>query len=100
MRNKKSVELTLNTVIVAAILGAVLIIFFYGILPIISGKQLPFLQGQTERTTLDCDEDEIIGVTDQCPCVKSIQRLELKKFCPPPDEPTATTNCPALCKKK
>lgn len=100
MKNKKCMEVSpISLVIAAAILLVVLFVFIYGILPIITGKQVPFLQGQTEHTTLDCDEDEVIGVIDQCPCVKSIRRLEIGKFCGEPDL-KATTNCPALCKKK
>ena len=101
MKNKKSMEVSpLSLVIAAAILTTVLFVFFYGILPIFTGKQVPFLQGQTDLTTLDCDEDGVIGVNDQCPCVKSIQKLELGKFCGESDVIKATTNCPALCKKK
>jgi len=100
MKNKKCMEVSpLSLVIAAAILSAVLFVFFYAILPIFTGKQVPFLQGQTELTTSDCDEDGVLGVNDQCPCVKSIQRLELGKFCGEPNA-IATKNCPALCKKK
>jgi len=97
MKNKKCMEVSpLSLVIAAAILLVVLFVFFYGILPIFTGKQVPFLQGQTEMTTLDCDEDGVIGINDQCPCTKN---PKIGNSCGEPDT-IAIKNCPALCKKK
>lgn len=96
LKNKKSYT-TLEVVIAAAILIGLLFVFFYAIFPIITGKQVPFLQGQTEYTTTDCDNDGVVGLADACPCVKSIQTLEKGQLCPQPDS-DATKNCPNLCK--
>lgn len=105
MLNKKSMEANpMSLVIIAAILLAVLLVFFYGILPIFTGKQVPFIKGQTEYTTQDCDGDGAIGLSDPCPCfylVKSREDLEKQtdKKCPLVGKNSqATTSCPDLCK--
>ena len=104
MKNKKSMEANpMSLVIVAAILGVVLLVFIYGILPILTGKQIPFIKGQTEQVTEDCDEDGVIGLNDPCPCDKSIKsQQELEKAnnkCSAVIAGSeATKNCPSLCK--
>lgn len=100
MRNKKSEGMPLQYIIGAAILLIFLVIVVFGLIKgIFLDTQITSVKSNTEYTSLDCDEDGVLGFADQCPCVSSIQKLELKKFCGSPDEPKATTNCPNLCKK-
>lgn len=101
MKNKKAYNV-LEVVITAAILSVLLFVFIWGVIPILTEKQVPFIKGQTEYTTQDCDEDGIIGLNDPCPCdisIKSKQELENAKNCKKlqPND-VATKNCPAFCK--
>ena len=94
LSNKKAYN-TMEVVIAAAVLMGLLFVFFYAIFPIITGKQVPFLKGQTEYTTTDCDGDGVIGLTDKCPC--SPNPSSDKGQCEPPID-ISTKNCPDLCK--
>lgn len=85
----------MNLVIAGAILIGVLLIVIFGILPIITGKQVPFIKGQTEDITQDCDGDGYTGIVDACPCDLNIHEKGQK--CGQPSAP-APTNCPTLCK--
>jgi hypothetical protein len=99
MKNKKS-AMTIELIITMAILGILLLVVVGGgIKSIFIDRQLASTHAQTEQLTLDCDGDQVIGLNDQCPCVSSIRKLELGKFCGEP-QPQATTNCPYLCKKR
>ena len=89
----------LSVVIAAAMLSLVLFVFIYSIIPILTGKQIPWIGGQAEAVTEDCDEDGVIGLNDKCPCVNSKQSLEKDQTCGSPEE-RAAKNCPALCKKR
>lgn len=98
MKNKKSMEVNpMSLVIAATILGLVLFVFIYGIFPIFTGKQIPWLKATVDETTKDCDGDEKIGLSDKCPCT-SQNFDEATKTCPPPDS-AAETNCPDKCKQ-
>mgnify|MGYP001577593372 CR=1 FL=1 len=98
MRNRKSMDANpMNLVIGAAILIGVLLIIIFGVIPILTGKQVPFIKGQTESITQDCDSDGYTGIADACPCVSTIQTLDKGKVCPQPDA-QATNSCPNLCK--
>ena len=97
MKSKKAMEVNpMNIVIGAAILGAVLFIFFYAIFPIFTGKQIPWLKGTVDQTTNDCDGDGLLGLNDPCPC-SSGSKSDESKSCPAPDG-NSETNCPNLCK--
>ena len=98
MINKKSMEMSpLSIVIGAALLLLLGFVIIYGVFPIFTGKQVPWLRGQTEGVTSDCDGDGVIGLSDQCPCSFSMQTKEINQACPSPDS-IATKNCPDLCK--
>ena len=92
----------LEIVIAAAILLVVFFVFIYGIIPILTAKELPVIHSQIESGTGDCDEDGVIGITDPCPCVASIrfkQEFESIRNCGTHDSKSAA-NCPNLCKIK
>ncbi len=98
MKNKKS-SMSVELMIAMGILGILLVVIVYGgIRGILINKQLAYAGEKTEEITKDCDGDDSIGLSDKCPCVKSIQKLEKGQSCGPPDS-QATTNCPGLCKK-
>lgn len=103
MKNKKSMEMNpLNIVVGVAVLSLVLVVIVYGIIPIWTGKQVPFIKGQTEYVTEDCDLDGVIGLSDACPCADSVQKseqLQGKGCSPPSPNSPAIKNCPDLCKK-
>lgn len=95
--SRKSMEVSpMNIVIGAAILGAVLFIFFYAIFPIFTGKQIPWIKGQVDQTTTDCDGDGLIGLNDECPCTAESKSGE-NKACPSANK-ASETNCPNYCK--
>lgn len=101
MMNKKAESMPLQYVIGAAILLIFLAIVVYGLIKgIFLDTQITSVKANTEYTSLDCDEDGVIGYSDQCPCVGSVQKLDLKKSCGSIIDPKATTNCPNLCKKR
>ena len=89
----------LSIVIGAALLLLLGFVIIYGVFPIFTGKQVPWLRGQTEGVTSDCDGDGVIGLSDQCPCDAYIQTKESNQACSPPAPgSSASTNCPDLCK--
>lgn len=99
IKNKKAFT-ALEVVVAAAVLLGLLAVFFYGVIPILTDKQLPFVRGLNEKVTQDCDEDGVIGVTDTCQCISSVKSKEDLgggKTCGPPNQ-VAVTNCPNLCK--
>lgn len=94
MKNKKAFDADpMKLVIGAAILGIVLFVVVVGVIPIITGKQIPFFKGQTQYTTEDCDGDGAIGINDKCPC--GAEDSEGK--CIVAD--SSISVCPDLCKK-
>ncbi len=98
MKNKKSMEVSPMSILIAtAILGLVLVVTIYGIIPILTGEQLPFLRGQTEQVTQDCDLDDYIGISDKCPCDPETHGKEDK--CGQVSA-IAAKNCPSLCKNE
>ena len=103
IKNKKSMEVSpLSMVIGAVLLGVVLLVVLYGVLPIFTGKEVPAANSYLEYSTQDCDEDGIVGLNDPCPCVaaiKSKQELENGKNCGTPDQ-KAAVSCPNYCKIK
>lgn len=100
MMYKKAEGLPLQYIIAAAILLIFLGVVVYGLIKgIFLDTQITSVKANTEYTSLDCDEDGVIGYSDQCPCAGSIQKLELKKSCGAIEQ-KATTNCPNLCKKR
>ncbi len=97
MKNKKADVDPLKVIIGAAILLLVAGIIIWGpIRGMLLGKQFPFVGGKTEEVTTDCDEDEIVGLSDQCPCVGS-KNKKSDLPCGLPDA-KATENCPVRCK--
>ena len=99
MKNKKSM-ISMDTMIYAALLIIFLFAMIAGAYTIFYHKQIPWLSGQTDYVTKDCDRDGVTGITDPCPCVFSIpntQTLEKNQVCPGQD-PEATKECPELCK--
>ncbi|GEM_PF-3564449 len=97
MKNNKSEVDPLHVIIGAAILGIVLWVFIAGVIPIFTGKQVPYAKAQQELVSQDCDNDGIIGLTDKCPCIEKADNSETQK-CGVPDA-AAAKSCPALCKK-
>ncbi len=102
MKNKKA-DMSMETVIKAALLLIVLFVIVGSIIyGLFVNKQIPFIGGQIEQTTQDCDEDDSKGISDPCPCdpgVKNKEEKEDKKGkCSEPSS-DAQTNCPTLCKK-
>ena len=96
MRNKRSMEVSPTSVVIgAALLGLIFVVFVWGILPILTEKQIPFIKGQTEDITQDCDGDGYTGIVDACPCDPNINEKSQK--CGQPVAP-APTNCPTFCK--
>jgi len=95
MKNKKAI----SKLVVALVLSlAILYVFLWPIIhDIFVGQQIAYLGGQTEEVTKDCDGDNVIGFSDQCPCNANKQKLEQGEKCDNPD-PSAENNCPALCK--
>lgn len=98
MRNKKAMEPF--GIITAAIIMGILLFIFVG--PVIKGifvdQQIAYASGKTEEITINCDDDDVIGFSDQCPCNPDIQELESKEKCGDP-HPDAEEKCPKLCKK-
>ena len=86
----------MSLVIGAVILGIVLFVIIYGVFPIFTGKQVPWIKGQVDQTTTDCDGDGLLGLNDECPCTTGSKSGE-NKACPPADS-AAETNCPNYCK--
>ncbi|MBI2102133.1 hypothetical protein HYT53_05990 [Candidatus Woesearchaeota archaeon] len=100
MKNKKSLALPTELIITFVILGLVLLVIVGGGIRGILLPQLAKAGEKSEYATQDCDEDDVVGVSDPCPCVNAVkQKSEKGQTCPPPDN-KATTNCPALCKSK
>ncbi len=97
MKNKKSFEMGFGVIITAVLAIVLLLAVLFEVIPIFTGKQVPWLRGQTEGVTSDCDGDGVIGLSDQCPCSFSMQTKESNQACPSPDS-SASTNCPDLCK--
>lgn len=67
MKNKKAVELTLNVIVVAAIVLVVLVVsimIYTGIIGKESGKVGDIIEGMEG----DCDGDGINNILDTCPC--------------------------------
>jgi len=95
MRNKKS-EMEFSTIVRASLALVILLVILGLIYTFIVGKQIPFIGGQTERVTEDCDGDGVIGISDYCPCNDAIQTKDQGKC-------TIITSgaeekCPTLCK--
>jgi len=100
MPNKRSEADPLKVIITAAIGLIVLFVIAGLIYNIFVGKQVAFAGEKTEQVTKDCDGDGAIGLTDDCPCYDSIQKLEKGQQCPAGIKPDkAKDNCPALCKR-
>ena len=95
--NRKGVEMSLSTVVVALILIFVAFAILAVFTDIFGGKQVPWLRGQTETATSDCDGDGIIGVTDRCPCDPEIRDKSEK--CGQASS-ISVKNCPNLCKNE
>ena len=90
----------METVIKAVLLLIVLIVVVGAIIyGLFVQKQIPFIGGQIEQTTQDCDEDDSIGISDPCPCNPDIKKEEEKTGKCGEASDTAKTNCPTLCKK-
>lgn len=99
MKNKKA-DMSMETVIKAALLLVVLAVVVGAIIyGIFVNKQTPFIVGQTERITQDCDEDDSMGISDPCPCDPTIKKKEDKTDKCNKASDIAKTNCPVLCKK-
>lgn len=96
MKNKKS-AMVIELMITLALLGTLLFVMVYGGIFRLLLPQLGFAGEKVEESTKDCDMDEVIGITDKCPCVKAKQKLEKDETCGVPDA-QATTNCPTSCK--
>jgi len=99
MRNKKGFlmwdnlsESILVMVVIVIIIGAII----YGIFV---NEQIPFIGRQVEHVTEDCDGDEAISLSDDCPCNEDIQNLPGDQDkCPAEIKSgSAKENCPKLC---
>jgi len=94
MKNKKGFDVSPISLIIAMAIGGIILWIIFG--PVIKGilveKQIGFIEGKTEETTRDCDEDGVLGVQDKCPCVPNKD-----KDCGEPND-KAKINCPILCK--
>ncbi|MDP6547353.1 MAG: hypothetical protein QF917_00120 [Candidatus Woesearchaeota archaeon] len=98
MKNKKAME-TFGVIITATI-GLIILVVIVGLIKgIIIDKQIAFAGSKTEEITIDCDEDDSIGLADNCPCNPAIQKLEKKDKCGKASS-RAAENCPALCKNE
>ena len=97
MKNKKAQ--VFNTIVRAAILLALLAVILGIIYFLFVGKQIPFLAGTTEEVTTDCDDDGVIGLSDDCPCNDDIKKLPTgQKTCRTEITGESETNCPVRCK--
>ncbi len=67
MKNKKAVELTLNVIVVAAIVLVVLVVSIMIYVGII-GEEKNKVTGIMEGMENDCDGDSISNILDTCPC--------------------------------
>lgn len=96
MKSKKA-----NWSIELAVKAAVLLIFLFAMWGVINlifiNKEVVYANVQAESITKDCDGDEAIGVTDQCPCNDAVKTLKKGEKCPAATE-ISKTNCPAACK--
>jgi len=99
MKNKKSLSMPTEMLVGIAILALLLVVVVGGGIKGLLLPQLGFAGEKVEENTKDCDMDEVIGITDKCPCVKAKQKLEKGETCGVPDA-QATTNCPTSCKKR
>lgn len=98
MKNKKAME-TFSIIIAAAVGLIILWVLVGGIIKgIIIDKQVAFAGSTTEQVTIDCDEDDSIGLVDDCPCDPKIQKLGQGDKCGIASA-VAKENCPSLCKK-
>jgi hypothetical protein len=98
MKWKRGMEINpLSLVVVMAILGILLFVIIKGVFPIFTEKQAPYLRAQTEIATTDCDGDQVIGVTDNCPC--DPESRSKSENCGKPSQ-IATKNCPNACKNE
>lgn len=93
--NKKAYN-TIEVVITLAVSALLLWAIINALFPQLTHRLFPWLGGQGEYVTQDCDEDEIIGISDKCPCNKDIVE-DAKAVCGTASE-TAVKNCPDLCK--
>lgn len=98
MLNKKGVFGKITDMTLLLIVLVIMISVIYNTL---LGKDIAFANSQTEKFTIDCDEDNSIGLNDDCPCDSDIVKLpkEAKK-CPDKIDEGAMKACPKLCKKK
>ncbi|MBS3102036.1 hypothetical protein J4458_01150 [Candidatus Woesearchaeota archaeon] len=102
MKNKKALEWGWGNILTAAlVLILAWVVIDNVILKIFVQKQIASAGSATDKVTQDCDEDGTIGLSDDCPCDKDIQKMPTdKKTCPKITiTDTANKNCPALCKK-
>ncbi|MBL7055551.1 hypothetical protein ISS07_01420 [Candidatus Woesearchaeota archaeon] len=97
MINKKKSEMSFPIVIGSIIGLIILVVIVSGLIKgIFVDKQLAFAGQTTEQVTQDCDEDNFVGITDNCPCDSDINKLEKGQKCGG-HSPEAGKNCPALC---
>lgn len=100
MKNKKAVDMSFSTVMTAIIvLILVYLIAKYIIYGIIVEKQISFIGAKADEITTDCDLDDYVGLSDECPCDGKTQKLEKGQKCLSFSDSKAVDNCPGLCKK-
>lgn len=97
MKNKKA-EFSVG-LIMSLIIGIVVVFIVFNtfIKDIFVGDIIASAGGRSEEISIDCDQDSVTGIPDQCPCVAATTELESGKSCGPPD-PLAKQRCPKLCR--
>ena len=85
MKNKKAVELTLNVIVVAAIVLVVLVVSIMIYVGII-GEERIIIDDIMDGMEGDCDGDGINNILDTCPCNYDDPAKPREGDCMPPAE--------------